>query len=96
MRAAIDWALSNWEPLLAAAWVLLSILNALTGHIDSASGARKLLLLALDWISGLRSGESARSEASPRGLRFKAPLVQLSPPQDRIKKRIAEIEGDKP
>ncbi len=92
MRAAIDWALANWEPLLCAAWVLLSILNVLTGHIDSASGTRKLLLLVLDWVSVLRSGESARSEASPRGLRFKAPLVQLSPPQDAIKRRIAEIE----
>lgn len=88
----IDWMLSHWETVLAAAWALLSLLNAVTEHADGASGARRLLLLALDWFSGLQSRQSQTGEGVARGLRIKAPLLQLSPPQDRIARRVAQIK----
>ena len=88
----INWCLANWEIVTGAAIALLSLINALTGHYDSASGVRRVLLFALDAISAWQSGQSAVGEGSARGLPVKVPLLQMSPPQDRIARRVAEIK----
>lgn len=89
----INWCLENWECLVGAAVALLSLINAATGHWDSAHGVRRLLLLALDFVSALRSKESAIGVGSARGISaLKVPLLQFSPTQDRIARRVAEIK----
>jgi len=89
----INWCLAHWDAVLTLAVVLLSVLNAATEHYDGASGVRHFALWALDWISALRSGQSAKGEGTPRLISaLKVPLLQLSPPQDRIARRVAEIK----
>jgi hypothetical protein len=90
---AINWCLENWECLVGAAVALLSLINAATRHYDSAHGVRRLLLFAIDALSALRSRGSSVGEGTPRGLSaLKMPLVQLSPTQDRVSRRIEEIK----
>jgi hypothetical protein len=78
----IDWCLAHWETVLGVAFAVLSVLNAVTEHSDGASGVRRLLLVALDVVSGLRSRDAATGVGTPRGLAvLKVPLLQRSPGQ---------------
>ena len=89
---AINWCLENWECLVGVAVALLSLINALTPHYDASHGVKRLLLLSLDLLSAWQSGQRSHGEGRTRGLAVKVPLLQLSPSQDRIARRVAEIK----
>jgi len=92
----INWCLENWETVLGAAFVVLSILNAVTEHSDSAKGVRRLLLLALDWVSVLRSRDASKGDGAPRLMgALKLPVLQLSAAQDRIAREVREIKASR-
>lgn len=89
----LEWCLANWETVAGVALAVLSLINAATPHYDSASGVKRLLLIALDLFSAWQSGQRSVGEGSTRGLALKVPLLQLSPVQDRLSRREAEIKG---
>ena len=76
----IDWMLQHWPELLGAAIALLSAINAWASKHpdDCGEGVKRYLLIALDVLSVLQSKGSVDT-GSPRGLRLKLPLVQVSP-----------------
>jgi hypothetical protein len=76
----VNWCLAHWELVLLAAWAVLSLLNAVTEHADSAKGMRWFLLGALDVISGLQSRDATRGVL--RGVQPKLPILQLSARRD--------------
>ena len=71
----MDWIVNNWQWVIVAAGVAISVLNAVTKHFSEHSGVVKIALFLAELLSILTSAGQVNGR-----------LGKLKPPMRSVKK----------